>query len=569
MAARRPPPPPDDASDQDALFEVDEAVDADAPAAQPDAATPDDPDTETPDEPDTETPDEPDTDAAPTSPTDDEDDQTDNDRGSLHLDYRGRSHVGLVRKNNQDSGCASATMLLVADGMGGAAAGDLASAVAVTHAREDDRLVVGEQMLDVLGDSIRKANNKIADLVADDHALEGMGTTVSGGMFDGTHFGVCHIGDSRVYLIRDGEIEMLTHDHSWVQSLIDEGNITEEEAAYHPHRSLLLKVLNGHPTNVPDTSYVELRPGDRLVLCSDGLCGFVDDDEILARASEESLDTALDDLIEAALQAGGLDNVTVIVAEVAERAPEPPLETLVMGAAVDTEIPTIGPRHVDLGQDDEDDTDADADPDSPLRPAAPPPPDDADEEDRRYAMAAAPRRRWIPRIISLVLAIALLGGLGYGAVAWGRTQYYVGASDDNVAIYQGLPQNILGLPLSQVYEVQEIRLGDLPRFRRQQVVSTIGANSLDDARVTVDELARMAEKCRAQRKKEDKPPPTTPKKPGSTKKSGSPSGSGSPKSTTSPRTTTSPKKTTSPKASASPTGRPTSSSTPDPEQDCT
>src|SRR5699024_11114653 len=427
------------------------------------------------------------------------------ERGDLHLDFRGRSHVGLVRKNNQDSGYASGTMLLVADGMGGAAAGDLASAVAVTHAREDDRLVIGEQMLDVLGDSIRKANNKIADLVADDHALEGMGTTVSGGLFDGTHFGVCHIGDSRIYLVRDGEIEMLTHDHSWVQSLIDEGNITEEEAAYHPHRSLLLKLLNGHPTNVPDTAYVELRTGDRLVLCSDGLCGFVDDDEILARAGEESLDTALSDLVEAALQAGGLDNVTVIVAEVVASPPDPALDPLVLGAAVDTEIPTIGPRHVDLNHDDDDEEEDEDEDDGPVRPAAPPPSEDEDEEDRRYAMAAAPRRRWIPRVITLVLVLALLGGLGYGAFAWGRTQYYVGASDDKVAIYQGLPQTVLGVPLSRVYEVQQIPLTDLPRFRRQQVRATISANSLDDARTTVDRLDRMAEQCREQRADDEKP----------------------------------------------------------------
>ena len=440
-------------------------------------------------------------------------------RGHLHLDYVGRSHVGLIRKNNQDSGYASPTMLLVADGMGGAAAGDLASTVAVTAAEEHDELVIGAAMLDALSDTVRRANNKIADLVADDHTLEGMGTTVSGGLFDGSRFGVCHIGDSRIYLIRDGELERLTHDHSWVQSLVDDGKITEEEAAFHPHRSLLIKVLNGHPTNVPDTQLVELRSGDRLVLCSDGLCGLVDDEEIHGIAREGAIATVADDLVEAALQAGGLDNVTVIVADVVEAEPQPPLDPVVLGAAVDTPIPDISAPTVDLGDDEA--SEEDVDDDAPLRPSAPTPAE-PDDEDRRYAMTTPPRRRWIARLVAVVLAVMVLVGLGTGLYAWGQTQYYVGAADNQVAIYQGLPQNVLGIPLSTVYQFEDIPLDDLPTYLRDQVNKSIPANSLDGAKNTVAELRREAERCRALRQTPPAPPatPSTPSTPSSSPPTG-------------------------------------------------
>lgn len=418
----------------------------------------------------------------------------------LHLDYRIASDVGRIRKNNQDSGYASPTMLLVADGMGGAAAGDLASTVAVTTALEGDptdpdQPVSGAVMLDELSDIVRRANNRLADLVADDHSLEGMGTTVSGGLFDGHRFGVCHIGDSRIYLIRDEEIEPLTHDHSWVQSLIDEGNLSEEEAAVHPHRSLLLKVLNGHPTNVPDTSLVELRKGDRLVVCSDGLCGFVDDEGIRTRALSESLDEGCESLIEAALEAGGLDNITVILAEVTDIEPDPPHEPARVGAVTTVEIPEIPPRSIDLG-DDEPDA---ADPDAPVRPEAPEPMED-DEEDLRYAIGPEPRLRWLRPLIIVLISLVVLAGASTAAVAWGSTQYYVGVSDEKVAIYQGLPQNVLGLPLSRVIEVaDDIPLDDLPAYRRKQVVDKIMSKSLDDARATVNELRGFAQDCRDSR----------------------------------------------------------------------
>ena len=279
---------------------------------------------------------------------------------ALQLRIASHSEVGLVRKMNQDSGYASPHLLVVADGMGGAAAGDLASAVAIDSIKRLDTpdLLTGSPAADssaadtdgpttppadgtehtvvvppaddvaaeqgpaglnpLLGRfaaTVADANARIADLVAADYALEGMGTTVTGAVFDGQRIGLVHIGDSRAYLLRDGRLERLTHDHSWVQSLVDDGKISADEAAYHPHRSLLLKVLNGQPANDPDLTTVELQAGDRLLFCSDGLCGLVDDPRIGELAAHPDLEVAVTDLVDAALAAGGIDNITVILAE--------------------------------------------------------------------------------------------------------------------------------------------------------------------------------------------------------------------------------------------------------------
>src|SRR4029453_6830739 len=171
----------------------------------------------------------------------------------------------------------------------------------------------------------------IAELIESDISLEGMGTTVTGAMFDGVELGLAHLGDSRAYLLRDGRLERLTHDHTWVQSLVDDGKISETEAAIHPHRSLLLKVLNGQPTNDPDLTMLQVMPGGRLMLCSDGVCGLIDDAAIEAALQLPDLSDAAERLIAEALNQGGIDNITVIVADVVES--EGSDDVIVLGAA--------------------------------------------------------------------------------------------------------------------------------------------------------------------------------------------------------------------------------------------
>ncbi|MSS44835.1 serine/threonine-protein phosphatase [Cutibacterium sp. WCA-380-WT-3A] len=431
---------------------------------------------------------------------------------AFSLDIRCHSEIGLVRRNNQDSGYVSPRMLVVADGMGGAAAGDLASTVAVRHVARVDRRFSGddapahphgEEMLTVLSGAVADANDELADLVAWDSSLEGMGTTFCGAMFSGTQLGIVHIGDSRGYLLRQGHMKRMTHDHSWVQSLIDDGQITPEEAAVHPHRSLLLKVLNGQPQHVPDTQIVDVRLGDRILFCSDGLCGLVDDDTIAEHLNTTNLDDVVDLLTTDAHAGGGTDNITIVVAEVVEFDPIlDASEPHIIGAATTRKVP----EHEVT---------------APLSLEQPPSTsksrgkstvlfDSEAEESMRYAPVDSMNRHhrhWLwPVVIAAVIAV-VAGGI-FGTRAYLSTQYYVGIDNDTVAIYQGSPDNLAWIQLSHVAEKTDIKAADLPRYYRSRVSANIRVSSMDSAHATVAELRSGAQQCQAIRH-EDAPTPAT------------------------------------------------------------
>jgi protein phosphatase len=437
---------------------------------------------------------------------------------TLQLSYVAHSEIGLIRKNNQDSGYASPHLLIVADGMGGAAAGDLASAVAIDTIRKIDSPTAGDDMLEVLALAIHQANDKIADLVDSDLSLEGMGTTVTGAMFDGSSLGLAHIGDSRAYLYRDGHLERLTHDHTWVQSLVDDGKISEAEAANHPHRSLLLKVLNGQPTNDPDLALVPVMPGDRLLFCSDGVCGLIEDDVIEVAVQLPDLKDVAERLISESLHQGGIDNITVIIADVVESGGTD--DVIVLGAA--SEHPNPADSKTRALSAEEDDPEeilvtnlADFEP-TPV----------ADEE--RYTPQAPHQRRFRrPLVGLLVLLLVAVAGVGM-AYGWTRTQYFVGADQDKVAIFQGLSEGLPGLSLSRVYEVQQLAVSELPPFYQEQVKANIDVPSLDSARATVAELTEAAKTCAGpQPTTSPRPRPTSGPKP-SPRPSEKPSGKPSP-----------------------------------------
>jgi protein phosphatase len=381
--------------------------------------------------------------------------------------------------------------------MGGAAAGDLASAVAIDTVRHVDQDTAGKQMLEVLGRAVNAANDRIADLVDSDPALDGMGTTLTGALFDGSELGLAHIGDSRAYRMRDDTLERLTHDHSWVQSLVDDGKISEAEAANHPHRSLLLKVLNGQPANDPDLSLVPVAPGDRLMFCSDGVCGLVDDDEIEAAMRLPTLEAALERLVSEALAEGGIDNITVIVADVvADDGSDSPV---VLGAAGERDIPA-GNGTGRLTAADDDDLDNDENPPGP-GPAA------VDDESR-YTPRAPGRRRLVRPLIGLLVLLLVAGAALGAAYAWTRTQFYVGVAGDQVAIYQGLADAVPIVRLSRVYEIQPLAVTALPPYYAERVRGNIEVPDLDSARATVAELEAYAERCAAEAT--PTPTPTTP-----------------------------------------------------------
>ncbi len=414
---------------------------------------------------------------------------------TLLLRYVAHSEIGLIRKNNQDSGFASPHLLVVADGMGGAAAGDLASAVAIDTVRHVNPATEGERMLEVLGRAVNEANDRIAGLVNSNPALDGMGTTLTGALFDGSELGLAHIGDSRAYRLRDDALERLTHDHSWVQSLVDDGKISEAEAANHPHRSLLLKVLNGQPANDPDLRLVPVAAGDRLLFCSDGLCGLVDDDEIGAALRLPTLEAALERLVSEALDEGGIDNITVIVADVvANDGTDAPV---ILGAADERSIPDgNGTGRLAAADDDLDDEDE------------PPAPRTATVDDEARYTPRAPGRRRLARPLAALLALVLVAAAGLGAAyAWTRTQFYVGVADERVAIYQGLADTISVVPLSRVYEIQQLAVSALPPYYAQRVRNTIEAPDLESARATVAHLTEVAERCAAKPTPSPQPTP--------------------------------------------------------------
>jgi len=237
----------------------------------------------------------------------------------LRFASSGRTHVGLVRDHNEDSGFAGPTLQLVADGVGGAAAGEVASATAayVTTAmalaaeHDADLVALLRRAVDLTHDQLRAGSEA-------EPSRQGMGTTLTAVLTDGLTSALAHIGDSRAYLLREGELRQLTHDHTFVQSLVDEGRISREEARTHPWKNVVLHALDGTEAPKPDVLGVELFLGDRLLVCSDGLSDMADDVTIAGCLASPDRDEAADALIDAALAGGGRDNVTVLVADLEE-----------------------------------------------------------------------------------------------------------------------------------------------------------------------------------------------------------------------------------------------------------
>jgi serine/threonine protein phosphatase PrpC/DNA-binding transcriptional MerR regulator len=238
-------------------------------------------------------------------------------RETLTIRYGVQSDIGLHRADNEDSAYAGPRLLAVADGMGGHAAGEVASATVINALRPLDTRVPAGELLDALDYAVRRARSALRDLVSGDPSLKGMGTTLTALLWSGSQLGLVHIGDSRAYLLRDGTVFRITHDHSMVQRLLDQGLITEDEASSHPQRSLILRAMIAGHDDDADFQLREARPGDRYLLCSDGLHDVADDEQIGAVLRTVSdPDQAARDLVALAMAGGGPDNVTCIVADV-------------------------------------------------------------------------------------------------------------------------------------------------------------------------------------------------------------------------------------------------------------
>jgi protein phosphatase len=381
----------------------------------------------------------------------------------LSLRFSSRSEIGIVRRNNEDSGFASNNLLVVADGMGGHEAGELASAAtvaAIVDAVENSSNV--EQVLELLANAVITSGEYIADVVASNREYAGMGTTLTALALREDRVAIAHVGDSRAYLLRDGELQQLTKDHTFVQTLVDSGEITKEQAAVHPRRNLMMRAIDGIHAVEVDLQVREARVGDRFMLCSDGVCGIIDEAKILEVLGNTDPTMAVTSIIDAVIDAGAPDNITVVVADVMDDVVD--TDPVVVGAAADTgnheRLPGIEF------------------------------PDEAQLVVSETPLYLAPQRHWLrTSLITLVVV-----GLGFfGATLWLSNQWFVGAIPQTgyIGIYQGVPSG----GLNRLIEPSMTRVVQLPDFERAQVQATLNASTHADAQATLDRLNARAAAC--------------------------------------------------------------------------
>ncbi|MDR2382187.1 MAG: protein phosphatase 2C domain-containing protein [Bifidobacteriaceae bacterium] len=400
---------------------------------------------------------------------------------TIALRYAVRSDIGLTRANNQDSAYAGPHLLVVADGMGGHAGGDIASSVAIAHlASLDEDTPTADRGAQALQNAVEGAHEELLERVEQDPELAGLGTTITTLLRTGDRLILGHIGDSRAYLLRDKTLEQVTTDHTFVQYLVDVGKLDPDAAERHPQRSLLLRVLGDvELSSGLDISVRKAEVGDRWLLCSDGLSGVVSAKTMGRTLAEiKDPDECADALVELALRGGGPDNVTCVVADIldlddlpADEAPSTAAQ-VAGAAAVDRDRPTRGgsgaaAKAASLTAAAAAGAEPSAASTRASRRGA------ADLEDSRPPARIGAR---LALAAVLVALLAVIAGALYWAYGWSQDQYYVGADGDKVAVYQGIPQEVFGLELSHVNERTPYSLLDLNESYRRQVESNAKRN---------------------------------------------------------------------------------------------
>jgi len=377
------------------------------------------------------------------------------------VEQAGRTDVGRQRTANEDSLVVRPPLFAVADGMGGAKAGEVASAVAVEaveSARESDEPAEGR-----LATIVREANRRIYELAVADESRRGMGTTLTLAMVHGDEVSVAHVGDSRAYRMRDGELSQLTRDHSLVAELERSGQITAEAAEHHPQRSIITRALGPEPDVEVDTYTLTGRDGDLFLICSDGLTSMIADDEVASiLSSAKSLDEAANALVLAANQSGGKDNITVILFRLGEGAP---------AAAPHAAEPPPGDEDTTVGRR-ADELQAAA-----SAPAAAAAADAAIIHRRPEPLVPPrpverPRRRRGRLVLRIVLGLVVLGAAAGGLYALSRQVYFVGTNDAGlVTVYRGIPYELpLGVNLYTEEYASGMPARAIPSARRQRVL---------------------------------------------------------------------------------------------------
>lgn len=415
------------------------------------------------------------------------------------------SDVGRVRTGNEDSFYAGETVIAVADGMGGHAGGEIASSRALgpIERLEGRTYPSAEGASSALAEAIAEANNLVLDHGEANPELSGMGTTLTAAMVREGRLHVAHVGDSRAYLLRGGELTQLTSDHTLVEQMVRDGQISRDEAAVHPHRSVLTRAIGVERAIEVDTlAPLPLQPGDQVLLCSDGLTGPLSEDELVRALSEHSDgDAAVRTLIDAANAAGGPDNITVVLLRVGQDGnddlPSPPgSASVARNSTARLDQPGDGGEEPAAEP-----TDVRAISTSPATGT-----DDSNwaHQFSRYGqrqgadggggdagMYASRSSRRLPRLVAGVVAVVLLLGLliGGGYALLSRA-YFVGVADGEIAIFQGIPQSVLGVDLHWSLEETDLPVDELPDHTQRRLREGVTATSFAEARQVVDRYER-------------------------------------------------------------------------------
>jgi PPM family protein phosphatase len=413
-----------------------------------------------------------------------------------------KTDTGRQRRDNEDNAFARAPVFVVADGMGGAQAGEVASRIAIEAFERGlpDKGSPEER----LATRVREANNQIYERSRADRQRAGMGTTLTAAYVDDAHVAIAHVGDSRAYLFRDGTLQRLTQDHSLVDELVRRGKLTEEQAAEHPQRSIITRALGPEPDVEVDTWTYPARPGDVILLCSDGLTSMISEERVRAvLQANDNLDAAADALIAEANEAGGRDNITVVLFRLQELAED---ETSNQDTMVGVTVPP--------GPDGLPHTEPDGGPDAGATAphsvteararsavaVAPPPPSARPALERSPPPASRrlepippgpPERRErrfvkpLAALVSVVIVLALIGGGGYLA---SRQLYFIGTNAQGVVtIYRGFPYDLpFGVPLYETFYVSGVPASTIAPARRSQLLNNNLRSQTDATSLVMD-----------------------------------------------------------------------------------